>query len=245
MEACDAGDDGVIEDPLACTWDPGSIACAGGQTSTTADFCLTSAQVTTVRELYSGPLDEHGKLLDPGWQLRRNELNWAGVIVPSTTTGSTTNQTNVNERVRYLLYPEAHPELSWREVQFTSAAYRKLMKLNEGTMDATDPDLSAFKAAGGKLIIWQGLADPNISSVAAMAYHQAVEKQMGGPAATKDLRPAVPAAGGRALRRRPGFGQHRRKALAASAGLLGRGDERPRLGPERSLTSLCCWSFQP
>ncbi|WP_371544506.1 tannase/feruloyl esterase family alpha/beta hydrolase [Streptomyces sp. NBC_00554] len=61
------------------------------------------------------------------------------------------------------------------------------MKLNEGMMDATDPDLSAFKAAGGKLIIWHGLADPNISSVASMAYYQAVQKKMGGAAATQDF----------------------------------------------------------
>ncbi|MEU6196653.1 tannase/feruloyl esterase family alpha/beta hydrolase [Streptomyces sp. NPDC047061] len=187
LKGCGESGDGIIEDPLSCTWDPGSIACASGQTSTSDDFCLTAAQVTTVRKLYSGPVDKAGKLLYPGWQLRGNELNWAGVIVPTTATGSTTNQTNVNERVRYLLYPEAHPELSWKDVEFTDAGYRKLMKLNEGTMDATDPDLSAFKAAGGKLIIWQGLADPNISSVAGMAYYKAVEKTKGGERATRDF----------------------------------------------------------
>lgn len=187
LKGCDATDDGIIEDPLSCTWDPGSIACANGQTATDDDFCLTAAQVTTVRRLYSGPRDKNGELLYPGWQLRGNELNWAGVIVPTSATGTTTNQTNVNERVRYLLHPEAHPELSWKDVEFTAADYRKLMKANEGMMDATDPDLSAFKAAGGKLIIWQGLADPNISSVAAMAYYQAVRKTMGGEAATEDF----------------------------------------------------------
>ncbi|MCX4978845.1 tannase/feruloyl esterase family alpha/beta hydrolase [Streptomyces sp. NBC_00620] len=187
LAGCGATDDGIIEDPLACAWDPGSIACASGQTSTAADFCLTSAQVTTVRKMYSGPRDEHGELLYPGWQLRGSELNWAGATVPTTATGSTSNQTNVNERVRYLLYPQAHPELSWKDVEFASANYRKLMKLNEGMMDATDPDLSAFKAAGGKLIIWHGLADPNISSVASMAYYQAAQKKMGGAAATQDF----------------------------------------------------------
>ncbi|MGI5451880.1 tannase/feruloyl esterase family alpha/beta hydrolase [Streptomyces sp. CA-249302] len=187
LEGCDAGSDGIIEDPLACTWDPGSIQCADGQTSTADAFCLTSEQVTTVRKLYSGPRNSDGKLLYPGWQLRGNELNWAGVIVPTTTTGSTSNKTNVNERVRYLLYPDAHPELSYKDVKFTTAAYKQLMRLNEGTMDATDPDLSAFKAAGGKLIVWQGLADPNISSVAAMAYYKAVQKAMGGASKTSDF----------------------------------------------------------
>ncbi|MFD0288633.1 tannase/feruloyl esterase family alpha/beta hydrolase [Streptomyces lutosisoli] len=184
LKGCNAGADGIIEDPLSCTWDPGGIECASGQTSTADDFCLTSEQVTTVRKLYSGPRNSDGKLLYPGWQLRGNELNWAGVIVPSSRTGSTSNKTNVNERVRYLLYPEAHPELSYKDVEFTTTTYKQLMRLNEGTMDATDPDLSAFKAAGGKLIIWQGLADPNISSVAAMAYYKAVQQEMGGASKT-------------------------------------------------------------
>ncbi|WP_371544509.1 tannase/feruloyl esterase family alpha/beta hydrolase [Streptomyces sp. NBC_00554] len=109
LAGCGATDDGIIEDPLACAWDPGSIACASGQTSTAADFCLTAAQVTTVRKMYSGPRDEHGELLYPGRQLRGSELNWAGAIVPTTATGSTSNQTNVNERVRYLLYARPTP----------------------------------------------------------------------------------------------------------------------------------------
>jgi len=51
--------------------------------------------------------------------------------------------------------------------------------------DATDPDLTAFRDAGGKLIIWHGLADPAISPVGTIAYYQAVEDHMGGLAATQ------------------------------------------------------------
>jgi feruloyl esterase len=137
--------------------------------------------------LHSSPRNSDGKSLYPDRQLRGDELNRAGVIVPSSRTGSTSNKTDVDERVRYLLYPEAHPELSYKDVKFTASAYRQLMRLNEGTMDATEPDLSAFRAAGGKLMIWQGLADPNISSVAAMAYYKAVQKTMGGASRTSDF----------------------------------------------------------
>ncbi|MGY0064210.1 hypothetical protein ACWY4P_48570 [Streptomyces sp. LZ34] len=51
-----------------------------GQTSTSSDFCLTADQVTTLRRIHSGPTDEHGRLLYPGYQLRGSELNWAGII---------------------------------------------------------------------------------------------------------------------------------------------------------------------
>lgn len=52
------------------------------------------------------------------------------------------------------------------------------------TFDATNPNLRPFRDAGGKLILWQGLADPAISPVGTIAYYQAVEDTMGGPAAT-------------------------------------------------------------
>ncbi|MEU0422522.1 tannase/feruloyl esterase family alpha/beta hydrolase [Streptomyces canus] len=40
--------------------------------------------------------------------------------------------------------------------------FKKIMQPNEGMYDATDPDLTAFKKAGGKLILWHGLGDQHI-----------------------------------------------------------------------------------
>ncbi|MFC7264660.1 tannase/feruloyl esterase family alpha/beta hydrolase [Streptomyces lutosisoli] len=186
LKGCGATD-GLITDPLSCTWDPGSIKCASGQTSTASDFCLTAAQVETVRKLYSGPRDENGTLLYPGWQLRGSEANWSGVIVPTTADGTTSTQTSATERARYMLHPTADPTATYKDFKFTAAEFKQILGANEGTMDATDPDLSAFKAAGGKLILWHGLADQNVSSVGTMAYYQAVEKAMGGTVKTESF----------------------------------------------------------
>jgi hypothetical protein len=46
--------------------------------------------------------------------------------------------------------------------------------------DATDPDLSAFAADGGKLILWQGWADQLIPPFGTVAYYSAVVKDAGG-----------------------------------------------------------------
>ncbi|MFJ9119373.1 tannase/feruloyl esterase family alpha/beta hydrolase [Streptomyces sp. NPDC102394] len=69
-------------------------------------------------------------------------------------------------------------------MKFTSAYFKKIMRPNEGLYDATDPDLSAFEKAGGKLILWHGLGDQHIPAVGTMAYYKAVRKTMGGAAAT-------------------------------------------------------------
>lgn len=186
LKGCGATD-GVIVDPLSCTWDPASIKCSTGQTSTASDFCLTADQVTTLRRIYSGPTDEHGKLLYPGYQLRGSELNWAGIIIPTTATGTTGDMNFVRETIRYQVFDSPQPALTYKDVKFTAAYFKKIMQPNEGMYDATDPDLTAFKKAGGKLILWHGLGDQHIPAVGTMAYYNAVEKVMGGSAKTADF----------------------------------------------------------
>ena len=47
-----------------------------------------------------------------------------------------------------------------------------------------DPDLSAFRAAGGKLLLWHGLADQLIPSQGTTSYYEQVTAAMGGRAKT-------------------------------------------------------------
>jgi feruloyl esterase len=182
VKACDSLDgttDGLIADPMACTWRPGSIRCAPGQTSTPTDFCLTDAQVQTVRKLYSGPRDSRGKLLYPGWQLRGSELNWAAWLVP--VAGDETTSIDygiVNPWLKYGVFRNVEPNASDLTLHFTEATFQAVTR-TDSIYDAIDPNLNAFKAAGGKLILWHGLADPAISPIGTIAYFTAVQKFMG------------------------------------------------------------------
>ncbi|WP_454314882.1 tannase/feruloyl esterase family alpha/beta hydrolase [Streptomyces phaeoluteigriseus] len=187
LKGCGAPADGVIADPLACHWDPASIRCDSGQTPTASRYCLTADQVTTLRRIYAGPTDEHGKLLYPGYQLRGSELNWSNVIVPTTATGTSGDINFVRETVRYQIFDSPQPALTYKDIEFTKAYYEKVMRLGEGMYDATDPDLTAFKRAGGKLILWHGLGDQHIPAVGTMAYYKAVQQAMGGAEATSDF----------------------------------------------------------
>ena len=42
-------------------------------------------------------------------------------------------------------------------------------------MNATNPDLAAFKAGGRKLLLWHGWSDPALSALATIGYYQQVE----------------------------------------------------------------------
>lgn len=67
LAACDANDgvkDGVIEDPRTCHFDPGVLACKGGDSAE----CLTEPQLVTLDRIYSGPKNERtGQQIYPGY----------------------------------------------------------------------------------------------------------------------------------------------------------------------------------
>jgi hypothetical protein len=185
LDACDRLDgavDGLLADPTGCPFDPASIACSGKP-----GFCLTGAQVEAVRKLYAGPRDTHGRLMYPGWEVPGSELNWANWLVPSVPGAPVIDQQVVEQTLRYLVNPGVEPDRTVDDVRFTAAQFAQLTRNPSGIYDATDPDLSAFRDAGGKLLLWHGWADPAISPVGTIAYYQAVQDAMGGLGRTQQF----------------------------------------------------------
>ena len=181
---------GYLADPLACNWNPASIQCKAGQTSSAADYCLTAAQVATVDKLYSGPTDAQGQLLYPGYEVRGSELNWAGWIVPNGNQESGAIDANIATTAwQDWITPTGTFDgtANYMDVKFTKANFEKVTSENDGELDATDPDLSAFEKAGGKLILWAGYADPAINPAGTISYYQAVTQRMGGLNATEQF----------------------------------------------------------
>jgi feruloyl esterase len=106
-------------------------------------------------------------------------------VVPAPSSGFTIDPSIALNTIRYLAHPDINPRLGLHDVSFTAASFRQIMAATGGIFDATNPDLTAFRDAGGKLIIWHGLADPAISPIGTIAYYQAVEDHMGGAPATQ------------------------------------------------------------
>jgi feruloyl esterase len=185
LAACDGADglvDGQIDDPRACHFDPGSIVCPAGVDR--AD-CLTPAQVVVVRKLYAPPTDEKGQLLYPGGEEPGSEGSWAGPIPWITAPAGAPAFAGVaaENYLRYLAFPVGQPGAGLASWQFTAGEFAKLLA-EASTTDALDPDLSAFRNAGGKLILYHGWADALIPPQGTIAYYQAVQDRMGGLSAT-------------------------------------------------------------
>ncbi len=210
VAACDANDglkDGLISNPASCKFDPKVLQCKNGD----APDCLSAAQVETVRAIYS-PLKSGNREI--AGLAYGSELNWTnlGWSQSARATGL--------DHYRYLVYND--PE--WQISKFNpDTDPAKLEKGESGQIDARNPDLKAFFARGGKLLMYHGWADPQISPLNATMYYDQVVKTSGG---TNKINPQLPSVHGArhgALRRRRGAERLRQGRAARAVGGAGQG----------------------
>jgi tannase/feruloyl esterase len=175
LAQCDAKDgveDGVVDDPSACTLRASSLLCKGAD----SDACLTAAQVGAVEKLLAGPrataVPVHPGLVAGG---ATGPGSW-----PLWITGPEPGKSLIGafgtQFFRNMLFED--PSWDFRSFQLerdTRAADAKLARV----LNATDPDLSAFRRRGGKLILWHGWSDPAISPLNAIRYYESVQAKMG------------------------------------------------------------------
>jgi feruloyl esterase len=173
---------GVIEDPRQCGFDPASIQCPPG---TRAESCLTPTQVTAVRAFYRGPTDRQGRSLYNGGEPYGSELGWIGEFVePASDKGAPADSEEARLSLNYLKYmasvPNPPSRFTLADVAFTDRAFGQADLLGNAIYNANDPDLRAFAAHGGKLILYHGWADQAIPPWSTLDYYAAVERTMRG-----------------------------------------------------------------
>jgi feruloyl esterase len=179
----DGAPDGIITDPRNCHFDPASMQCPAG---TDTASCLTPAQVTVVRDIYAGPADPQGQRLYPGGLPYGSELAWAGFVVPAAAGQSAAVYSLSQQYLRYQLRPVGQLGPDPAQWAFTGQGFRSLFPVGD-VYDAMSTDLSAFRAHGGKLIMWQGWADQAIPPFGTIDYYHVLAQRMGGLAATQSF----------------------------------------------------------
>ena len=168
LAACEVNDgieDGFLNDPLACGFDPRSLQCESRRDTTS---CLTRDEVSSVERAYAGVFSKSGRLLYPG-HAKGFELGWR---VPAAGSEPTALQTDAT---RYLVYEDANWD--WREFDLERDLALVLDKA--GYIEALDTDLSEFKARGGKILFYHGWNDPGPSPLNTISYYDEVLATMG------------------------------------------------------------------
>ena len=173
MDACDKLDgvqDGIIENPDACHFDPKVLECKGSDTSA----CLTATQVEAVRKLCDGPKNPRtGQTIFPGFE-PGSELSWHGpppISIPVTF-------------FKFVLFK--NPEWQWQTLNFDRDV--ELADHAAGSiLNAVDPNLEPFRAHNGKLLMYHGWNDTIIAPGESVDYFNRVLENMGGAPKTNDF----------------------------------------------------------
>jgi Tannase and feruloyl esterase len=175
-EACDAQDgveDGILNDPRKCRFDPAAMLCKTGD----ADGCLTGPQVTALKKLYEGAHDSHGGAIFPGLLPGAEDGpgGWSLWI-----TGSAPGKSLLfafgGGFYGNMIYDQA--DWSYQGADLGEAVKTADAKMAK-TLNATEANLGAFKARAGKLILYHGWDDPAISAQNSIDYYHGVVSAMG------------------------------------------------------------------
>jgi hypothetical protein len=178
--ACDARDgvtDGIVGDWRGCRFDArtliGTVTACGTITATDAEL---------INKIWEGPRGVDGEFLWYG--LERD----APLAALNNSSGGVGLPFFVGlEWFRYWLRQD--PAWDWRTMTYEQylLLFQQSVLQYQAVIATDDPDLSAFRDAGGKVVFWHGTADPLIFFRGSLDYYQRLEEKMGGARRTEQF----------------------------------------------------------
>jgi len=163
-----APSDKFLSYPESCRWQPDALLCTAGD----APNCLTAEEVATAKSYYGGPVNPvTGASIYPGLP-RGSELAW-GRATPKT------DRPPYDSLFKWVF----GLGWDWRSFDFNRDVAAVDAHL-ASTLNATNPDLGAFKAQGHKLILFHGWADWLVPPGESINYYRSVLDAQTGEAAS-------------------------------------------------------------
>jgi feruloyl esterase len=178
LYACDALDgvgDGLISEPMSCKFDPSVIQCTGAD----GPNCLTVAQVQAAKKIYAGVYDpKTGQQLFPG-QEPGSEMRWGG------TSGSSRPLGMSDDLFKYVVFGD--PNWDYMSLDL-SKDLERARKVDKGLLSPGSPEIQKFVGRGGKLLMYHGWADQNISPRSSVNYYEKLITALGKPQVEQSVR---------------------------------------------------------
>lgn len=173
IKACDSRDgvaDGIVGDWKGCRFDARTL------TGTVTECgAITATDANLINKMWAGPRDSDGDFLwyglerDASLQALNNSANGTGLPFGVGL-----------DWFRYFL--RQNPGWDWHTMTYDQylLLFQQSVLQYQAVIATDDPDLSAFRDAGGKLVFWHGTADPLIFFRGTVDYYQRLEDTMGG-----------------------------------------------------------------
>jgi feruloyl esterase len=166
--------DGVVENPAACRFDPKVLQCKGQDESS----CLTAPQIESAHVMYGGAAHpQTGAALFPGLAVG-SELGWNVIGAPQPLSLAT-------EAFRYVIAKDP----AWEPARFNAASDFDLAHSidKDDVLDSSNPDMKAFFSRGGKLLLYHGWSDPQVTPLNTIGFFNKVVSQQGSAVVGKSV----------------------------------------------------------
>lgn len=148
-DTIDGAEDGIIEDPTHCHFDPSTLLCAGNSTTN----CLSEPQVQQLKTIFSDYTYANGELIypamQPGSEVLAVDRLYAGAPFAYSA-----------DWFKYVVYSNA----SWNASAYALADARTAESLNPGDIRTYPTRLRSFEQRGGKLLTYHGQQDNQITA---------------------------------------------------------------------------------
>jgi feruloyl esterase len=168
--------DDFLGDPTQCLFDTGSLVPA-----------LTQQQASALEAVYNGPVTSKGVSVSPGFEPGNEAQLWPGNVTEDTLTAvPSTSQFSFGNFVPYLLQqtPATFNALVDFDVDTTPGIFDSFAidppspgsapQTVGSAFDTANPDLTAFRSRGGKIVEYHGWADPLVPPRALVGYFNSV-----------------------------------------------------------------------
>ncbi len=183
--SCDGTDgltDGLIDDPRKCTF-KASTDLPRCPVGSDGSECFSDAQIGALEKVY-GDLMSNGKKLFPGLPVGSEVMvpaqgsarsGWDPWIVRD---GEPTVSASFGETfLKNMAFGAPNPKYDWTAFDYDRDPPK--LETIRTVLEATDPDLTTFKARGGKILMYFGWADPALNPLMGINYYENVRARMG------------------------------------------------------------------
>jgi Tannase and feruloyl esterase len=180
LDKCDAADglkDGILGDPEGCKFDLKTIACKPGQKTP----CLSPQGIAAMDAYYNGASDK-GVRYSPGYfPGGEDQVGWTRTVVgnegPASPNADTNYPTTAIGLSLSFIRDVMMKDHAWSYVGVSLADLARRNAETAPLLDASSPDLDAFRKHGGKLLLYHGFSDPLVSPKMSLAYIDEIYKR--------------------------------------------------------------------
>jgi hypothetical protein len=194
ITACDALDgvtDGILGDPRQCAYSAAEDnTITSAQCTAANSSCLTLTEASAIDKMWVGPVtcadggidcsvpDVAARDLDNGDNQRLWYANTRGTNL-SLLGGATPFMIAVQQPRFWVYY---NPDWDWQVLDYDNYPdfFRESVSKVGPVMGSDNPDLSAFRDRGSKLVIYHGWSDPLIVPEGSIDYYDRVTQTLGG-----------------------------------------------------------------